>query len=269
MKHINPNIPFEELPFHLNLNTDDTVFISADLKNFALKAKNENKAIDIHQFIENFQSILTDGTLIIPAYTDYLKSGETFDYQKGKPSTGSVSNKVFKRKDFQRTKDPLHSVFVWGKGTPDILNLEDESTFGKNSIFCYLHKKNAVFLFFDVHIDKSFTYVHYVEEYLNVPYRKYHYLTINLDLNGVITPKKIKYHTRKWGVLTDFDELNEAFLKQNAMSRFDYSGSYIDKITADSATKIITEKIKNKEYLYQFSRILFLKSFLKKLLNRK
>lgn len=269
MKHIHPEIPFEELPFHLHLTADATVFISADMKRLALKAKAENQTLNITKFIENCQQVLSKGTLIIPAYTDYLKNGDTFNPQKGKPSTGAISNKVFKRSDFKRTKDPLHSVFVWGKGSSDILALEDTSTFGKNSIFSYLHANNAVFLFFDVHIENSFTYIHYVEEYLNVPYRSYHNWTINIEENGVVTPKNIQFHMKKWGVLADVDALNEVFFKRGAMERYDYSGIYIDSITADRATPIITEKINNKEYLYRFSSKQFLKSFLKKLLNRK
>jgi len=127
MIKIDPAIPFEELPFHLNLKSDDVVFVSSDLKNFAFNAKKQQKSLNIDLFIENFQRVLSDGTLIIPAYTDYLKNGDTFDFVKSKPSTGAISNKVFKRKDFLRTSDPLHSVLVWGKHQDEILILNDES----------------------------------------------------------------------------------------------------------------------------------------------
>jgi aminoglycoside N3'-acetyltransferase len=150
------DISFEDLPFHLNINENDTVFISADLKNIAYALKSKNKIVQIDQFIDNFKLILKNGTIVIPAYTDNLKNLGTFNYLKDKPTTGSISNKVFKRKDFTRSNDPLHSVFAWGKNTNQILDLKDNSTFGKNSIYSFLHQQNAKFIFIDVHIENSF-----------------------------------------------------------------------------------------------------------------
>ncbi|MCO5260443.1 MAG: AAC(3) family N-acetyltransferase [Crocinitomicaceae bacterium] len=268
MKTIDSNIPFEEIPFHLGLSSTDTVFISSDIKNFALKAKKEGKSIDINLFIDNFQEVLKEGTLIIPAYTDYLKNGDTFDYKKGKPSTGAVSNKVFKRNDFARTKDPLHSVFIWGNAINELKDCEDESTFGQHSIYAALLKKKCIFLFFDVHIVNSFTYVHHVEEYLNVPYRHYQNWTINCQIDGDKTVKSVKFHTKKAGIVTDFDALNNDFFQQKAMQRLNYAGIFIDKINAEDATRIITEKIQKKEYLYRFSWIVFIKTIIKKLIGK-
>lgn len=269
MKIIDSEIPFEEIPFFLELKDDDIVFISSDIKNFALKSKAEKKSIDVNLFIDKLQSILKNGTLIIPAYTDYLKDGDTFDYYKSKPSTGAISNKVFKRKDFKRTFDPLHSVFVWGKHSEEILKLKDESTFGKNSIFGYLHRKNCTFLFFDVHIIQSLTFVHYVEESLKVHYRKYYNWMIYTKIKDQITKTPIKFYTRKMGVITNFDELNATFFERKLMKRYKYSSIPIDKITANDTANTVIESIENKKYLYQFSIILYIKSIVKRIINRK
>lgn len=269
MKVINPDTPFQDLPSHLELKADDIVFISSDIKSFALKAKAERKSVDINSFIEKLQSILTNGTIIIPAYTDYLKDGDTFDYLKSKPSTGAISNKVFKRKDFKRTLDPLHSVLVWGKHSEDILKLKDESTFGENSIFGYLHRQNCTFLFFDVHIVKSLTFVHYVEERLKVPYRRYYKWTIFTKVKDQITKTPVKFHTRKKGVVTDFEELNATLIGQGSMERHQYSSVFIDKLTANQITQTVTDSIENKKYLYRFSLMNYIKSTVKRLIGRK
>lgn len=268
MKTINSEIPFEELPFHLGLNEDDIVLISSDLKSFALKAKAKKKTINIERFINNFQQVLKNGTIVIPAYTDYLKNGDTFDYQKSKPSTGAISNKTMKRKDFKRTFDPLHSVFVWGKDQNEILQLEDESTFGENSIFGYLQQKNCVFLFFDVHIIDSFTFIHYVEERLNVHYRKYKNWIISVTVDEKIHNKNVKFHTKKPGVINDFNTLNATLLERNLMIRYSYSNIFIDKVTANNASKVATELIQNKKYLYRFSLLFYIKTLIKRIIGK-
>lgn len=268
MKTINADIPFEEIPSYLELNDDAIVFISSDIKNFALKAKAEKRSIAINAFIDQLQRIIKNGTIIIPAYTDYLKDGDTFDYYKSKPSTGAISNKVFKRKDFKRTLDPLHSVFVWGKHSKEILKLKDESTFGEHSIFGYLHKRNCTFLFFDVHIVKSLTFVHSIEERLNVKYRRFYNWMIYTKIKEQITETPVQFHTRKMGVVTDFDELNATLIERQLMERYNYSTIKIDKIKASDIAKTVVESIENKRYLYRFSLKLYLKSIVKKLIGR-
>jgi len=125
----------------LPLNKDDVLFIASDIKQIALECRAAGEPFDVNAFIESFQDVLSEGTLVVPAYTDYLKNGETFDHKKAKPSTGALSNKVQRRKDFIRSKDPIHSVFAWGKHADEIANLDNESTLGEGSIFGLLHRE--------------------------------------------------------------------------------------------------------------------------------
>lgn len=258
MKNLPKHIPFEELPFHLNIQADAWVFITSDLKQLAVQARSRGQMLNIDAFIDNFKKVLKDGTLVIPAYTDQLKNGDTFFYEKGKPTTGALSNRIFKRKDFKRSFDPLHSVFVWGKGTEEILSCKDKSTFGKDSVFHVLQQNNCTFLFFDVHINKSFTFVHYVEEQLKVPYRKYNKWIVNYSRASMIQPREVWFYTRKLGVASDVEALSETFFARNLMQTFWYNDCRIDRITAEDAAATIEEFIKEKKYLYHFSwKILF------------
>lgn len=257
-------IDFHDLPFHLKLKKDDTVFISSDLNALAFLYKKLGKNININLFIDNLQIVLNEGSIFIPAYTDNLKNGDSFDVMKSKPTTGAISNKVFKRKDFIRTEDPLHSVFIWGKNANEGLKYNDNSTFGLNSIFALLHKINTKFIFIDVHIVNSFTFVHYVEEYLNVFYRKYKKLTIKKTNSQYIqTKENILFHTRKPGVLTDFDDLNISFIKKGLYTQFKIDAISINIINAKEATIEIENKINDKKYLYTFSFYAYLKYYLK------
>ena len=125
---------YTALAEQLNLEENDTLFIASDIRQLALQARKNGDSFDANAFIESFQAVLHNGTLIVPAYTDQLKNGETFDHQKAKPTTGALSNKVFRRKDFIRTKDPLHSVFVWGTGAKELSHLDGTSSLGEGSI---------------------------------------------------------------------------------------------------------------------------------------
>lgn len=257
-------VPFEEIPFHLGLKATDVVFISADLKNVALQAKNQKQVVNIDLFINNLQEILNEGTLIFPAYTDYLTTGDTFDWVKSKPSTGALSNKVFKRKDFKRTKDPLHSVFVWGENTDELMNLNGISTFGNDSVFAFLHLQNAKFLFIDVHIENSFTFIHYIEEFKQVPYRKFYELNINISgLTETAYNKKVLFHTKKKGVVTDFANLQRHFDQTEVMTHLNFNSIPFDLIQAKEAVEITEKLINDKNYLYHFSFLLFIKQCIK------
>jgi aminoglycoside 3-N-acetyltransferase len=262
------DISFEDLPFNLNINENDTVFISADLKNIAYALKSKNKIVQIDQFIDNFKLILKNGTIVIPAYTDNLKNLGTFNYLKDKPTTGSISNKVFKRKDFTRSKDPLHSVFAWGKYTDQILDLNDKSTFGKNSIYSLLHQQNAKFIFIDVHIENSFTFVHYVEEHLAVNYRTFEKITyFNIDNQNDKSTKEILFFKKKWGIINDFKRLNFNFHSKGIYSNYSYSDIPIQVCSAQSAFDEIKRTIISKEKVHRFNFRTFIKDALKFIIN--
>jgi aminoglycoside 3-N-acetyltransferase len=261
---MNANLPFEELPFHLGLKASDVLFVSSDLKALALHAKKQQQSVNIDGFIDNLKIILSEGTLIFPAYTDYLRSGDTFDLKKGKPSTGALSNKVFKRADFVRTKDPLHSVFVWGKEADELLALNDSSAFGKDSVFGFLHRKNARFLFIDVQIENSFTFIHYIEEYKKVPYRKNYTLNFSIQEDGgKIENRSFLFHTKKKGVITDFSLLQQKFDETGAMKHLFFNDVPFDLIDANDAVAITEQLLEEKKYLFRFEWRLYIKQVLK------
>lgn len=268
MKEIQDNIPFDELPFHLELPEDAVIFVTSDLKRIGLQSRANKQTIDAMAFLDNLQKVVCKGTIIVPTYTDYLKNGDTFDYLKSQPSTGALSKRVLKRKDFTRTTDPLHSVCVWGKYANEILQLKDESTFGKNSIFDFLWQKNALFLFFDVSIQQSFTFIHHVEEQIDVPYRRYKNWKIWIKMDGTESLQPVKFHTRKPGVISNVEALNTTLLNEGLMKRVRYGNVFIDKVTAIATAEKVKIFIQQKKYLYHFSVFAYFKTVMKRMLGR-
>lgn len=208
IQHIDGNIPYDEIAHHLDLKENDTLLIAADLKNLALTCKKMGTAFNVNTFIDSFQKVLSKGTLLIPAFTDTIKNGDTFDYSKSKPTTGSLSNKVMRRKDFTRTEEPIHSFLVWGQHADEMLKLKPTATFGEDGMFHLLHQLKAKMLMIDVNLQNSFTFIHYIERQCHVNYRKPYHLNIKyIDREQKESVRKIEFHTKKPGIITDLSQL--------------------------------------------------------------
>lgn len=160
----------------LNINEGDCILVSSSLSRlFHLEKEYRGVKPDIHQFIESFTNKITEnGTLLFPTYNWGFCRGETYDYLKTPAETGALANEALKHPGFKRTKHPIYSFAVWGKGQEELCRLENISSFGADSPFGYLHKHHGKNLVIDVSLTHSFTFVHYVEELTKFPHYRYH-----------------------------------------------------------------------------------------------
>lgn len=259
---------YTDLIDQLELHSEDTVFISSDVTKLALHFKKEGIAFSPDHLIDLLQQRLSNGTLIIPAYTDLLKNGDTFDRQRSKPTTGALSNRVFKRKDFVRTKDPLHSVFVWGKNASEIIALKDKSTFGKNSIFGYLDRSNAKMVILDVDFQDSFTFVHYIEENRKVNFRKpYHWKMIVMD-QGEQQVQEVVFYTKKPGFLVDLDDLQHELIRSRVVQKKKIFNIPVLIMELGSTGQAIEQYMDKGGKTYSFSWKIWMKQMVKKIIGR-
>lgn len=158
-------VKLQEIINEIDINRGDVVLISSDLKHIIFQAYEQEGKADIDGLIDSIQrKIGTEGTLLFPTFNWDFCKGVTFDYQKTACKTGALSKAALKRTDFKRTKHPLYSFAVWGKDQELLCEMENESSFGADSPFAYLHKKGAKNLIIDVSYQHCFTFVHYVEE---------------------------------------------------------------------------------------------------------
>ncbi len=252
----------------LQLKENDTVFFAANLGRMAKKIKMKGEQFSVDLFIETFQKALPQGTVVVPAYTDHLRDGDTFDREKSKPTTGAISNKVQRRKDFKRTSDPLHSVFVWGEKADEILALNDESTFGMQSVFGYLHRENAKMIIIDEHFQNSFTFVHYVEEQCKVNYRKYYQHTIQVILNGVSSWRNVQFYTRKIGVINDAHDLQQVLLKNKTVTLINFEDIEVQVMNLKETYQAIANYLSEGNRVCHFSWYSWLRSVVKTILRR-
>lgn len=258
-----------ELAESLPLKKNDILFIASDLGQLAKDCRARGERFDANAFIESFQSFLSDGTIVIPAYTDNLWNGDTFNYHKSRPTTGALSNKVFRRKDFVRSHDPLHSVFAWGKYAEDIEKLNAESTFGKGSIFDFLYTHKAKMICIDVHFQNSLTFVHYVEEKKGVKYRKFYDLQLKVMDDHGEHDQKIRFHTKKPWILTDLYDLQQSMGAEGIKTNYKFGNVKIQYFELRKAHNYIVDYIHSGRRLYQVDLIHFVKRVIKKIIRKK
>lgn len=198
---------------NFNLNKGDVLLIASDVTRILyISLKNKNR-IDLNDFIDFFYDAIGDnGTLLFPTYNWDFCEGNTFDIVNSPSQTGALSSIALKRDDFKRTRHPIYSFAVKGKYADFLYNLRNKSAFGKDSPFAFLHENKAKMLIMDLDYQRSFTFVHYVEETLNVHYRYKKVFNENyIDENGNMSNREYDFHVRNLekGIVTNINPIGK------------------------------------------------------------
>lgn len=177
----------------------ETLFIHSDIMFGTLRTGVRRKELlnAIHEQV----ACLGVKNLIIPTFTYSFPNNEVYNITTSKTSMGAYNEFVRKQVGRFRTDDPLLSVSV-----PLSLKCEfdhvSNHSLGEGSALDILHHlENVKFLFLGAEMADCFTYVHYVEKMLDVPYR------FDMGFEGeVIYPngdsvhRKQYIHTQCYGV---------------------------------------------------------------------
>ena len=264
-------IDYLNIAKELPLEANDTLLIASDVTRLALYEMSAGRKFDPKAFIQSFKERLPFGTLLFHAFTDNLVSGDTFDYKKSKPNTGSLSVAAWKDSSFVRTQDPFHSFMVWGVASASLKERDDPSTFGKHSIFAWLHRSKAKMLIIDLPLVKSFTFVHYCEECFNVIYRKHvkHYINY-IDEQGNESVKERLFFTRKCGYSNYLDDLEKMLIENNIIQTYSFNNSTCMFVDLSQTFHFIANNIPplNTLVLYRFSYKDWAKDVLRKIVFR-
>lgn len=148
------------------------LLVSSDLTGLALQAAARGTRFSADELLDLLkEKVGSSGTLLLPTFNFDFCDGKPFDLCRSPSRTGALSAAALSRKDFQRTRHPIHSFAVWGKERGPLCDLDNRSSFGPDSPFAFLHKSAAEMLIIGLDYQGSFTFVHYVEEAEGVPYR--------------------------------------------------------------------------------------------------
>lgn len=123
-------------------------------------------------------------TLVFPTFSFSFANNKDYDVQNSRSSMGMLNEYVRKRKDAVRSLDPLMSVCVLGENK-SLAEISGDCSLGEGSFFDRLHHTpNVKIVFLGVDEIICNTHLHYVENYLKVPYR------YNLEMSGKIVDKE-------------------------------------------------------------------------------
>ncbi len=208
-------------------------------------------------------------TLVFPTFTFSFCNEQDYDVKTSGSKMGMLNEYARKREDAVRSMDPLLSVCVIGENK-DLAIAPERFSIGDDSIFDKLHKTpNVYFLFLGMPFPNCFTYMHYVEERLHVPYRYNKVFSGKIiDENGEVKAVDYELFVRYKGVIpvvpSELDDnlMANGFIKKvklgnGIVSCIEERGAYaeIEKIINDDIFSFSQEhyedvSVLEKEYQY-------------------
>lgn len=210
-----------------------------------------NPSLKKKEYLEELYKCLCSlnvGTLIFPAFTYSFCNGEDFDVNNSKTSMGALIEYIRKKPEAHRTLDPLLSLILVGENKTVLDDALSMHSLGENSAFDKIHHLNNLkFLFLGAEFEEYFTYVHYVEKMLNVPYR------FDKEFSGnIIDYKGNKYfdrhyiHTQCGKVkLKNYSEMKLDLIKENKLKIAKLGNKEVCCISEQDAYKAIYNRITN------------------------
>lgn len=239
----------------VNIKNGDMVYVASDVtalmyeanKLYGVKSRTDRDKF-LNEFINTFQNIVGEsGTLLFPIFTWKFCKGIPFDIKNTQGEVGVLANWVLKnRPDFLRTKHPIYSFMVWGKKAAYLQNLENIDAWGDNSPFAYLHNHNGKMLLFNVSLQRGFTFMHYVEKKLKVPYRyTKQFVNKYIDESGAESIRTYSMYVRDLDIISQ-ELLKDIFLENYGIVKIAHINNQTIKVfNFNDAYKILKNDFLN------------------------
>ena len=171
------------------------------------------------------QKLGKNSTIIIPVYNYDFTKTKYIDFEKTNSDLGMFANYVLKKHRSKRTPNPIFSHLIFGKLKKEFFNVDHNCAFGKHTVFDLMHKYNFKILNFCCSPD-TITFIHHVEQILNVHYRylkkftgnaKYKKTKKYIIYNYCVGKKNFNYKLKNNKIL---ELLNKKNFKQTSFGRF-------------------------------------------------
>ena len=189
-------------------------------------------------------------TLCVPTFTFSFCNGVAYDVNQSRSKMGVLNEYIRRLPNAKRSMNPLMSSAAIGADLGVVTDLGRRSI-GAGCTFDKLHAaKNARFLFLGVGAAKCFTYTHYVEERLRVPYR------YSRDFTGTITDGARQYedtyklYVRYNGVQPESTTKFEDFMvHEGLMKKVACGDNFISSVSEPLAYDTIAGNIRRRRQL--------------------
>jgi len=171
--------------------------------------------------LQGFQEALTpDGTLLVPTFNYDFCRGHAYDSDQTPSQVGLFTNYVRRRPGALRSLHPIFSFAGLGPRVSELFAGLSRSAFGAGSVFARLYAADARLVFFNTTIESS-TFVHFVEQQLNVDYRFPKYFTGPVRAGGQAYIDTFEFFVRYQGrgIQTRLTPLGERLEQRGLMQR--------------------------------------------------
>jgi aminoglycoside 3-N-acetyltransferase len=157
----------------LGVARDDAILVHSGLRG-ALRVEGASAADKADTVIDALSAAVPAGILAMPTFTYSFTRGEDFDLDESPSIVGALGERFRRRAGVSRTADPLFSVALSGSvpygWEEPLFAVGDKDCFGDESVFALLREARGKVVFFGVGFEFC-TFVHHVEQRLDVPYR--------------------------------------------------------------------------------------------------
>lgn len=232
----------------------DVVLFHSDLKrtSWVLKDFFNGDLLKATQYFLDalVETVGEEGTLLIPCFNWDFCKGLPFNYKNTKAQTGTLSNLALNDRRFRRTKHPIYSFMVYGKHCEYLCSLDNFSSFGMDSPFGFIYKKNGKIVLWDVDYQSSFTFAHFVEQQLNVDYRyekifegKY------IDESGNQIDYSCSMFVRRENIITHLEPIGKILEDDLIVSKYEKYGIEVKVMRAKDAYERIALEVSRYPYV--------------------
>ena len=229
----------------------ETLFIHSDIM-FGIPAKGFRRT-ELLETLYQAVASLKVSNVIIPTFTYSFCNHENYDVLNSKTSMGSFNEYYRKKENRYRTHDPLLSLSVPASLKALFENVSEHSLGIGSGLDIVHHMKNVKFLFLGADMASCFTYVHYVEKMLDVPYRfDMPFEGDIIDENGTILKRTQYIHTQCAGVQLPerYDYFENDLLYKGKLQKAQYGDKFISCISEIDAFEEIAHNIEMNKFYY-------------------
>lgn len=215
-----------------------------------------NRALGRSGYLQGLYQVFLElgvPTLVFPSFSYSFANHEDYDVRQSRTSMGALIEYIRKQPGVCRSLDPLLSLLVIGAREDLAAGLPVGHSFGPDSGFDRLHRAGGVkFLFFGAEFEEYFTYIHYIEKVLNVPYR------FDMSFTGTITDydgKSFQHtqaiHTQCGGVtLKNFGPLKQKLAEEGVLKLARLGDRELACISEEDIFQSISEAIRSDPFSF-------------------
>lgn len=223
---------YEDLVDSLMVQERDKIWLSSNIVQFAMTFKKNGMKFECELLLDAIENrVGNEGTILIPVFNWNIDENDVFNVKTTKGVTGALGNVAINRKNYLRTRHPMHSFMVWGKDRDYLCNMTNESNFGSDSPFEYCKNENVKQIMLGTDFTHSMTFVHYVEVMCKVPYRERRSFNITYcDYRGLTQNREYVYFPKKdkYPSVEKFERIGSVLLKNGCAKKVSFLG--IDSI---------------------------------------